>query len=273
MSKILIAVFIVLAVTSVGQNLSAENYVNWKGNFWLTVPDDWEKVDYRLFDSYVAFSDTTREVLDYEAVFAPSSSPVFAADAYLVVTFEATGELSKRESDSILRAIGEAYATEVYDAPVVKLMSDLVPGRPKINREQKVVSVLTDMALRPDAMIKVWQYMRLNDLGLISLYFYSPDSTFQRNKPVFDQIISSLSFENLKEAAAQEQLTFTEVGGEDLSDPEVSSERSGSAGETAPKDTSSIRTILIIAVVIIVVFGLIWNFIILPRKRKKIQSE
>jgi hypothetical protein len=262
-----------MVLAAVSQNLSAENYVNWKGNFWFSVPDEWEKVDYRLFDSYVAFSDTTREVLDYEVVYAPSSSPVFAADAYMVVTFEETGELSKRESDSILKAIAEAYSTEVYDAPVVQLLSDLVPGRPKINREKKVVSVLSDMALRPDAMIKVWQYMRLNDLGLISLFFYSPDSTFERNKPVFDQIVSSLSFENLKAAADQEQLTFTEVGGEDMSDPEVGSELSESSGDSAAEEVGNFRDILLYAVVIIVVFGLIWNFVILPRKKKKTQSE
>lgn len=274
MPKALILMVAGIMVALVSLPVSAENYVNWKGGFWFTIPEGWEKVNYRIVDQYLAMTDTSRDVFDYEGVFAPSTSRPFAADAYLVVTFEATGTLTGAQADSILNGIAVSYADVVYDAPVVQLMSDLVPGKPKINRRERVVSVLSDMAFRPGAMKKLWQYMRLNDQGLISLFFYSPDSTYERNKPVFDEIVGSLSFENLKEAAQQEPLVFTEIGGDSVSSADSARSELADAEEVeAARGITNIKNILLFAVIIIVVFGLIWNFIIVPRLRKKRTSE
>jgi len=248
---------------------TAENYVNWKGGFWLTIPEGWDKVDYRIVDRFLAMTDTSRDIFNYEVVLAPEASRVFAEDAYLVVTFDSTGKLSSAEADSVLEGIAESYASSVDDAPIVQLMSDLIPGQPRINREEKAISVLSEMAYRPEAMKKLWLYMKLNDRGLISLYFYSPDSTYTQNKPVFDRIVESLSFENLKEAAGSEKATFTDIGGDDLNDPEIESGTGISKENGKTEEGGSMKNVLLIAVVIIIVFGLIWNFVIAPRTRKK----
>jgi hypothetical protein len=274
MMKCVSILVILIGLIAAASDLSAENYVNWRGGFWLEIPENWEKVDYRLVDAFLSMTDTSLDVFKYEAVFAPSESEMFAADAYLVITFDSTGQLSKAESDSVLESIGESYSTAVYDAPIVELMSDLVPGKPKMNRAEKTVSILYDMAYRPEAMKRLWLYMKLNDRGLISLYFYSPDSTFESNKPIFDQIVTSLSFENLKQAAEGGKAVFTEVGGENLDDPEMSSGRTGEAETGSVEGISKIKNILLIAVIIIIVFGLIWNFLIAPKmKKKKTQSD
>jgi hypothetical protein len=269
MSRIISVVFVVLMLLATVPDLSAENYINWRGGFWFSVPDDWEKIDYRLVDRFLSFTDTSQDVFEYEAVYAPKSSPMFAADAYLVVTFDSTGFLSKAETDSVLASIADSYSTAVFDAPIVQLMSDLEPGKPKINRGNKTVSVLSELAYRPDAMKKLWLYMQLNDRGLISLYFYTPDSTYQQNKPIFDAIVTSLSFENLKEAAEGEKLVFTSIGGDSLADPEAGTDATGTEGAAATEGISNIKDIILYAVIIIIAFGLIWNFIIAPRMKKK----
>ena len=116
--------------------------------------------------------------------------------------------------------------------------------------------------------------MKLNDRGLISFYFYSPDSTYKQNKPVFEGVVNSLTFENLKEAAKEENVKFTSVGGDSLGDPEIDPGREASEGATAAEGISNIRNILLYAVIVIVIFGLIWNFIIAPRmKKNKTQSD
>jgi hypothetical protein len=268
MIKVAGVVFL-LMLTLTGADISADNYVNWRGSFWLEIPEGWEKVDYRLVDVFLSMTDTSRDVFNYEAVFAPSASTMFAEDAYMVVTFDSTGKLSQAASDSVLTSIIESYSTAVYDAPIVELMSDLVPGKPKMNRAEKTVSVLYDMAYRPDAMKKLWLYMKLSDHGLISLYLYSPDSTYVSNKPVFDQVINSLSFENLKQAARQEKAVFTEIGGGDMTDPEVTAGRDKTEEVGSVEGISNIKNILLISVIIIIVFGLIWNFVIAPKMRKK----
>lgn len=269
MSKIISLVLTVLVLSVMGSALSAKNYVNWKGGFWIELPDDWEKVDYRLVDAFLSMTDTSMDVFNYEVLYAPLTSRIFAEDAYLVITFDSTGPLSKPEADSILETIAVSYSTVVFEAPVVQLMSDLIPGQPKMNRDEGTVSVLSEMAYRPDAMKKLWLFMKLNDRGLISLYFYSPDSTYAQNKPIFDKIVNSLSSENLKEAAEQEKLTFTSIGGDSLTDPEIDPDRAGFEETSAPKGVGNIKNILLYAVLVIVVFGLIWNFIIAPKMRKK----
>lgn len=270
MSKIIYVFFgAVMLLLTLAPDLSAENYVNWKGDFWFSLPDDWEKVDYRLVDRFLAYTDTSRDIFNYEAVFAPSASQLFSEDAYLVVTFEPTGPLSQTEADSILEAIAYTYSESVYDAPIVQLMSDLVPGQPKINKAERSISVLSEMAYRPDAMKKLWLFMKLNDKGLISLYFYSPDSTYEKNKPTFNEIVESLSFENLDEASEEEQPVFTSIGGDSLDDPDLPAGGVAADETGTDADSGGVQSLILYAAVIIIVLGLIWILILAPRMRKK----
>jgi hypothetical protein len=248
---------------------AAANYVNWKAGFWFAVPDGWEKVDYMLVDRYLSLTDTSREVYGYEAVFAPASAAIFMEDAYLVVTFDSTGPLSPAGSDSLLNTIAKSYGKDVFTAPIVSRMSNLTPGQPVIDRAARAVSVLTEMAYRPEAKRKLWLYMGLNDRGLISLYFYSPDSTFTRNKPTFDKILQSLSFDNLRQAAGNEQVVFTEVGGEKIEPPKT--EYSDSLGETGTTTSSGggKARIVLYAVIVIIILALGSLFILGPRLKKR----
>lgn len=254
--------YIGLAVLFVGLILSvsaaAENFVDWKGNFWFTIPETWVKVDYQIVDQYLAMTDTSSDIFDYEAVFAPKESDPFISGAYLVVTFDSTGTLDQRQSDSVLDLISRSYATEIFDAPIVQLMTDLEPGKPKINRAERAISVLSEMAYSPTSKRMLWLYMRLNQAGLITLYCYSPEATFDANKPVFDKLINSLSFENLKEAAGQQSLVFTEVKGSD----QAASPSTAFAGESG-----GISIYVYIIIILLIVVAL-WLFVIKPRMRK-----
>ncbi len=250
-----------LAVTMSASMPEAKNYVNWKGGFWLSIPDNWEKVDYWIVDRYLSMTDTSREIFNYEALFAPRDLEYFHEDAYLVVTFDSTGALNEEQADSVLESIAGSYSEDIDDAPIVQYMTDLVPGRPQIDRDKKAVTVLSEMAYRPDAMKKLWLYMRLNQRGLISLYFYSPDSTFERNQPVFEDIVESLSFENLQQAS-EEELVFTDIGGEDIDAPEARSGEDVGDGDGG-------GSLLPYLVLILIVVYLIWRFAIAPRRRMK----
>jgi len=253
---ICLMVVLLLAVSAAAPE--AKNYVNWKGGFWLEFPDDWEKIDYRVVDRYLAASDTSRDIFNYEAVFAPLSPGYFIEDAYLVITFDSTGELNSKQIDSVLTAIAESYSTSIQEAPIVRYMSDLIPGRPQIDRDRKAVMVLSEMAYQPEAMKKLWLYMQINDVGLISLYFYSQDSTFERNRPVFESIVESLSFENLNEASQQE-LVFTDVTG--------GGEGSEFDSETGSDENGGVGIVPYLALILIVLY-LLWRFAVAPRLRK-----
>lgn len=259
MKNKLILILVMVALVLSGSMASAENYVNFKGGFYFEIPEGWDNVDYMVVDYFLSYSDTSAEVFNYEVVYAPTLSETYLEQAYVVVTFDSIGNLSKAESDSILKAIARNYSHEVFDGPIVQFMSDLIPGKPQVNLEQKAVSVMVEMAQQPGAKKQLWQYMQLNDIGLVSLYFYAPDSLFEANKPIFDAIVNSLSFENLRQAASGESAVFTEIGRETESDDDAT------GGEDSTFGSWSMPQILVIVVAVIVIFGLIWNFAIRRR--------
>lgn len=252
-----------------GGSLSAENYVNWKGGFWLTIPQTWSKVDYRVVDSLLMMSDTSRRAFAYQAVFAPSASKSFVDDAFLVINFDSTGKLAKAESDSLLKAIAQSYSTDVQEAPAINLLTDFVPGKPKINLTERAVSVLNEMTMKSGTVKKLWQYIRFNDVGLITLYFYVPDSTYQKNKPVFDSIVNSMSFDNLKQAAGSDTLKFTDIGGAEDSVTKAASTGQIEKSQIPPAHSASpIKKPYLYAVVILIVLALLWFVVISPRIKK-----
>ncbi|MFH1700974.1 MAG: hypothetical protein ABIE07_10335 [Candidatus Zixiibacteriota bacterium] len=258
-----VIIFLALAVFILPIGALAGNYVNWKGGFWISYPKNWEKVDYRIVDAIFSPSDASSDAYNYEAVFAPISSQ-YLDDAYVVIAFDSTGELGKHEADSLLQDISDSYKKDIYKSRVVDKMSDLLPGQPRLNLKEKSITVISEMAFTPEAMMKLLMHMKLNDAGLVTLYCYSPDSAFEDNKPIFDSVIASLSFDNLKEAQAQEELKFTEVGNtENLN--ESSSE---ATEEQAAEPVTRFKNWMLAGVLVIISFGLIWNFVIAPRVKK-----
>lgn len=259
MSKVTFVALMMLASLLFITGANAENYVNWRGGFWLQIPDNWGKVDYNIVDQYLAMTDTSNSIFNYEAVFAPKTSDPFVSDAYLVITFDSTGALTPLEADSMLTAIASGYSKQIFEAPIVQLMSDLTPGQPKINREEKSISVLSEMAYRPENKRYLWLFMRLNDRGIAALYFYCPEKTYDQNKPLFDGIIKSLSFQGLKEAAGEEKSTFTQVKGSESPTTKIGGGSSGLGSTTL---------MIILAAVLALVLILVWFFIIRPRLNK-----
>jgi hypothetical protein len=253
---------LMLALLFCASSVRANNYVNWKGGFWFALPDHWEQVNYALVDRYLSMMDTSKDIYNYEAVFAPATSQIFTQDAYLVVTFDSLGPLTTKQSDSVLTTIAETYSSVIEEAPIVNYMSDLRPGHPKVDRAKKVVSVISEMAYQPEALHKLWLYMQLNDSGLISMYFYSPDSTFKQNMSTFEEIVNSLSFTGLREASSEE-LTFTDVG----AGKQAAGTSESSSGEGGTSSSSG-SFIPYIALILIILY-LLWRFAIAPRLRKK----
>lgn len=262
MYKVLMLVWwMVLTMAAVAP---AENYVNWKGGFWFAVPEGWEKVDYMIVDQLLAMTDTSREVYHYEAVFAPATSKLFIDGAYLVVTFDSTGPLTDRASDSILDYYARSYMSELAQAPVTGGTGDLARGRPLIDRARKAVTVLSDVVVDPQTRRMFLLYMRLNRAGLISLYCYGPDSTFSQHRTTFDGIIASLSFENLREAAGSQKVVLTDVGGDKVAAPEGGSGGTPSSGIMGRK----LKNTLLGAVIVVIAGALLWILVVAPRMKK-----
>lgn len=258
-----LAVILCLSATAAGKN-----YVNWKGEFWLTMPDGWDKVDYREVDRILASTDTSSEVFNYEAVLAPTVSRPFTAGPYVVITFEPSGEMNDAQADSLLRNIAASYADDIFEAPAAARLSDLKPGQPRLNTEERTVQVLSEMAFSNSETSKLWLYLKLNHVGLIAFYMYCPESRYDEIEPLFESMINSLAFEGLKDAAGAESVKFTDVRGNETP-PRVTG---GNDDTVIAEGVTAVKNWIYIGIGVIIIAGLIWYLVIVPR-RKKHQEE
>ncbi len=264
MIRFAVIVTVVLIALTAFASVSAENYVNWKGGFWVDIPDAWGKVDYIQVDRILAMADTAAEVFNYEAVLAPISSETFLSGPYIVITYDETGELSKNQADSVLRDIASNYASDILEAPSSARLADLTPGQPQMSTDDLTVQVLSEMAYQSNNKTKLWLYMKLHQTkGLVTFYMYCPDYLYTETQPVFEKLVSSLSFEGLKEAAGKEDVTYTDVKGGDGS---KSSLLDANENGTSEEDSGYMFGIYIIIGVIVV--GVILVLIMKSRRKK-----
>jgi len=252
---------LLLMVILIG-NVAGENYVNFKGGFWISVPETWEKINYRIVDRYLMMIDTSRELLNYEAVFAPVESQPFIEDDYLVITFDSIGEVSASDMKSMLDELAELYTSRAQAGG----WNETMDSKAQIDYQQYSISVKSHMATE-NMKRRRWVYSRYTGTGVVTLDFYSLDSTFQDKLPVFEEIVGSLSFEGLREAA-QKEIKFSDVGSGDIAEDGESSGWSD-ADSGAGNTIMTVKNIVIVVVVAVILFGLVWNFMIAPARRKK----
>ncbi|MEZ5358638.1 MAG: hypothetical protein R3F48_07365 [Candidatus Zixiibacteriota bacterium] len=243
----------------------AKNYVNWKGEFWLEMPEGWDKVEYREVDRMLATMDTTTEVYKYEAVLAPVESVPFTSGPYVFITFEPGGDMSDAAADSLLRGIAAGYADDIMESPNAARLSDLNPGQPRLNLENRTVQVLSELAFSENSVSKLWMYLKLNHAGLIAFYMYCPIDEFEATKPEFEAMINSLKFDGLKEAAGSESATFTDVRGND----EMPGRPSGGEADEAAEGFAAFKNWIYIIIGIVIVAGIVWYAVIVPRRKKQ----
>lgn len=214
-------IFAVMAVTLLGSGtVSAANYVSWAGGFHIVIPDGWEQVDYQTVDAFLISNQAGRDVLNYDAVFAPSVSAPFFVGNYLIVTVDTVGQLSKSQIDSVLGVMGATFGQDVKYFPVADFLADMKSNTPNYDSEQKLATVVNDIVHRDQVTKKMMLMTKFYEKGLATFYFYSPDSLFEQSKHVVSEIVQSFSTVNLDAAAGKSDLRIAdvEVGGDSADD-------------------------------------------------------
>jgi hypothetical protein len=263
-SRIKLTTLITLVLLCTGSLSSAENYVNWRAGFWVTIPDGWDKVGYEKVDFYLAQTDTSQGIFDYEAVFAPPGSEPFITGPYVVIRFDSTGHLSDEQVRARMQTIADNYSDEISETSIIDMLTELRPGTPEIDWKAKAISVLTKMAVSPDTEKMLWQYIRFVAQGYVTFYFFSPVETFDQNKQIFRDMVSSFSTENLKEAAGAQEYKFTDVSGGDSAASETPVDSSGAVQKKSADN--GMRTWMPWLVGGFIVLYLIWRFAFSSRR-------
>ncbi len=204
----LLPVIVLMMLVSVA---GAKTYVSLNGEFYITYPDEWDQVDYNTVDMFLARSNADQTMFDYDAVFAPSTSmPFFIAD-YLILTVEKVGELTDKEIDSVLEEYSQTFQNGITYVPTDNFLADLRSDAPGYDRDNKVVTVLSDILQGQEAVKKNLIMTKFYEHGVATFYFYSTDSLFETSKETFEAIVSSFSTENIQDVIPREEVKVADI--------------------------------------------------------------
>lgn len=194
----------------------AENYVSWTGGFYVTLPDDWEQVDYQTVDAFLISNQAGSDVLDYDAAFAPSRSIPFFTGNYMILTVDTVGELTQTQIDSVLNQMRKTFGRDIKYYPVADFLSDLKSNAPSYDADNKLVTVVSDIVQQGQATKKLMNMIKFYERGLATFYFYSPDSLFDQSKDIFKDIVQSFSTEDIEAAAGQQEVRVADIDSEEI---------------------------------------------------------
>ena len=196
----------------------AENYVSWAGGFYISMPDDWEQIDYQTVDIFLISNQAGRDVLDYDAVFAPSSSILFFTGNYLILTIDTVGELSQTQTDSILNQMSKTFGRDIKYYPVADFLSDMKSDAPNYDADKKLITVVSDIVTQGQVTNRLMHMTKLYEKGLAAFYFYSPDSLFDQSKHLFKDIVQSFSTEDIEAAAGHQEVRVADIDSEEATE-------------------------------------------------------
>ena len=212
--KTIIWLLLLTIVVAASGAAETQTYVSLKGGFYIEYPDDWAQVDYWLVDAYLLRNKMDTAVLDYEAAFAFKDAPHFFSGDYLILTVDTVGELKDWQIDSVLIELVRSFGKRVRHSPTADFLANLEPNLPNYDTLTKTVTILNETS-EQQVLKKSLLMMKFYERGVATFYFYSPDSLFETSKSLFEQIVASLSTENVEDALPKEQLKVA-----DLEDPE-----------------------------------------------------
>jgi hypothetical protein len=196
----------------------AENYVSWAGGFYISMPDDWEQIDYQTVDVFLISNQAGRDVLDYDAVFAPSSSIPFFTGNYLILTLDTVGELTRTQIDSVLNHMSKTFGRDVKYYPVADFLSDMKSNAPNYDADTRLITVLSDIVAQGKVTKKLMHMTKFYERGLATFYFYSPDSLFDQSKHLFKDIVQSFSTEDIEAAAGHQEVRVADIDSEEATE-------------------------------------------------------
>lgn len=191
---------ILVAVLLIAPALLAENFVSFRGKFYVTYPDTWKQIDYLTVDAYLQQAGARRRMLDYEAVFAPIGSEPWYRDSYLILTVDTLGKLSEQQIDSVLVRFEDSFEKPREIRSTAGLFQGLTYGKIAYDPTTKTAAVMTSQAGPESGDKSILLAMHFYDHGIANYYFYATDSTFNNYLQVLTSVVSSFSTENIESA-------------------------------------------------------------------------
>lgn len=193
-----------LSILLLSGSLLAENFVSFRGKFYITYPAEWKQVDYLTVDAYLRQAGARRRTLDYEAVFAPVASEPWYHDSYFILTVDTLPGLSDKQIDSVIVGFEDSFEKPREIKPAATLLNGLTYGKIAWDPSTKTAAVLSEEADPASGGKATLLVMRFYERGIANYFYYATDSAFALNLPVLSSVVASFTTENVQSAIPRE---------------------------------------------------------------------
>ena len=187
-----------------------ETFVSFNGQFKIEIPDGWMRMDYRTVDYYLLQTSLEDELLEYEAVFSTDKKGLFYNREYLLLTVDTVGEMSRRQIDSVLAEMADAFEVKIERRTISNFATDLTVGTFFYDDQLQIGAVATEVYDAGKVYKISLLVIKFYDKGMANFYFYAPIDDYTQASEQFYQITSSFDTTGLKEVSP-EPLPVTEI--------------------------------------------------------------
>lgn len=200
-----------LMILGAAADSSARSYVSLRGGFFIEYPDEWWQVDYQTVDYYLNRLQADPDTYDYDAVFSARKIAPFYEYEYLILTVDTSGEMSRRERDSVVADLADLFGEHVEYRSVSEFFEQLEVDHPVYDRDRQVFVRLTDVSEEQQGGKLHLYCLRFFDRGTAHFYFFAPDSTFEHYRPQFHNILMSFSTDDVSSKVPKESASLADA--------------------------------------------------------------
>ncbi|MBK7140913.1 MAG: hypothetical protein IPH75_02390 [bacterium] len=197
-------VLLSLSILLLSGSLLAENFVSFRGKFYISYPAEWKQIDYLTVDAYLRQAGARRRTLDYEAVFAPTASEPWYHDSYFILTVDTLPGLTDKQIDSIIVGFEDTFEKPREIKPSATLLNNLSYGKIAWDPSSKTAAVLSEEADSASGGKATLLVMHFYEGGIANYFYYATDSAFSLNLPVLSSVVASFTTENVQSVIPRE---------------------------------------------------------------------
>jgi len=249
--------------------VSAKVFVDWRGKFKVEYPDNWHHVPYERVNDFLLLQGIDPDYFEYDAVLAKDSANPFEAGAYLFITLEQVGELTRSQIDSTLRVIAAEYGvSRTSTAPLFSGGVNLTEKVPTYDREGK--TVVTKSLINTSHGQKILlDFRKFYDQGLAVFLCYTYEKDYLDTYSDFFDIVKSFSTENLHEADMSDSVKIVDLSERDAVPAEPPDTLVVKVADSEAEDSGFDKKELASIIIPIGALMLIIAIVVMRRKKKR----
>jgi hypothetical protein len=267
-SGVIFLAMIIAALLVVPSALTGNTFVDWRGGFYVSYPEDWFHVPYSTVDIFLQTQGVDPSQFDFDAVLAKKTDRPFFQEPYVFITLNADWQLSGREIDSVLKSISAQYGKDYVEGSLKTADLVFTFNRPVYDRSLNAVAVVrpitTDVANKISMEIR-----KFYEKGVAVFLCYAPSEMYEANKPIFISMLNSFSTKDLDKVAPKESLKVVDLSQRQSSAAGQAESESGGDGT----NTSGGNKTMIILLIVLVVLGAGILSIWVNKKKKTADSK